>query len=72
MKEAAVIGVHDAEYIKAVKAFIILHQADSVTEDEINGFCSDKLPKYKRPKYIQFVDSLPKNLSGSVIKRFLK
>lgn len=72
VKEASVIGVHDAEYIKAVKAFIILHQADSVTEDEINGFCSDKLPKYKRPKYIQFVDSLPKNLSGSVIKRFLK
>ncbi|KPK96024.1 hypothetical protein AMJ80_02265 [bacterium SM23_31] len=72
VKEAAVIGVYDAEHIKEIKAFLILHQDESVTIDEIAAFCSEKLPKYKRPKYIQFVDTLPKNLSGSVIKRFLK
>ena len=72
VKEAAVIGIHDAEHIKEIKAFLILQQDESVTEDEIVAFCSDKLPKYKRPKYIQFVESLPKNMSGSVIKRFLK
>jgi acyl-CoA synthetase (AMP-forming)/AMP-acid ligase II len=72
VQEAAVIGVPDAKWGQAVTAFVV--RSDShLTEDAIIAFCkaSDDLAPYKRPKKVLFVDRLPLNPSGKVLRREL-
>ena len=69
--EAAVIGVPDEHAGEAVKLFIVKRDP-SLTEEELRTYLHDKLTGYKRPKFIVFVDSLPKNNVGKVIRRELK
>jgi long-chain acyl-CoA synthetase len=70
--EAAVIGVPDDQWGEAVKAFIVLKKGLDATPDEIVEFCKAKLASYKKPKYIEFINSLPKNALGKVQKYRLK
>jgi long-chain acyl-CoA synthetase len=69
--EAAVIGIPDEHAGEAVKLFIVKRDP-SLTEDELKAYLHDHLTGYKRPKVIVFVDSLPKNNVGKVIRRELK
>ena len=69
--EVAVVGVPDEKSTEAVKAFVV--KADeSVTEDEIVAFCKVNLTGYKRPKYIEFIDELPKTNVGKILRRKLR
>ena len=71
--EIAVIGVEDEILGEAIKAFIVLKNSnDSHGHDEILSYCKKKLPPYKVPKYIEIVNSLPKNSSGKILKQKLK
>ena len=70
--EAGVIGVPDPVYGEVVKAFIVLKTAGSVCEEDLMGFCKEKLPTYKRPKTIQFMDELPKSALGKILRRELR
>lgn len=70
--EAAVIGIPDADFGEEVKAYVVLKEGTSVTEEELIAFCAKKLAKYKIPKHITFTDDLPKNSTGKVLKRSLK
>ena len=70
--EAGVIGVPDPVYGEVVKAFIVLKTAGSVCEEDLIGFCKEKLPTYKRPKTIQFMDELPKSALGKILRRELR
>jgi len=72
VKEVSVIGIPDSEKNEEIKAFVVLHQDANISENDIVSFCADKVPKYKIPKQIKFVDYLPKTITGKVIKRFLK
>jgi len=70
--EAAVIGVPDEKYGEAVKAFIVLKKGMQATENELIEYCKANMASYKKPRYIEFVDFLPKNVTGKVLKYKLK
>ncbi len=69
--EAAVMGIPDEYYGQTVKAYIVLKVNTQATTEEIIDFCKNRLAKYKIPKSIEFVEFLPKNFLGKVIKRKL-
>lgn len=70
--EAGVIGVSDSVYGEVVKAFIVLKTPGAVNEEDLFNFCRENLPTYKRPKYIQLLDSLPKSAVGKILRRELR
>lgn len=72
VKETAVIGVPDEKWGEAIKAFIILEEAYSATEDEIIEHCKSFLASFKKPKYVEFVNDFPRNPSGKVLKKVLR
>jgi fatty-acyl-CoA synthase len=71
VKEAAVIGVDDDEFGQRLKAFVVLSDDKSADEDEIKGYVKKNLARYKVPREIEFLDSLPRNATGKVLKREL-
>jgi len=70
--EAGVIGIPDPVYGEVVKAFVVLKTAFAATEEQLMDFCKENLPTYKRPKSIQFMDSLPKSAVGKILRRELR
>jgi len=70
--EAAVIGIPDPFWVERVHAVVTLKQGTSITADELISFCKQNLARYKAPKSVEFVDSLPKNPSGKILKRELR
>jgi acyl-CoA synthetase (AMP-forming)/AMP-acid ligase II len=70
--EAAVIGVPDDLWIERVHAVVVLKGGSRVTGDEIMEFCKHNLARYKAPKSVEFVESLPKNPQGKILKRQIR
>ncbi|GAB2922868.1 acyl-CoA synthetase [Nonomuraea fastidiosa] len=70
--EAAVFGVPDEKWIEAVTAAVVLRQGSELTAGELIGFLRGRLAPFKTPKRVVFVDALPKNASGKVLKRELR
>ncbi|AGX03370.1 MULTISPECIES: class I adenylate-forming enzyme family protein [Bacillus] len=70
--EVSVIGIDDRKWGEAVTAFIVLKEAAAMTKDEIKGYCRQKLAAYKVPKFIYFLDKLPKTHVGKIDKKQLK
>lgn len=71
IKESAVIGIHYKLLGEIPKAFIILKNGESATEDEIISYCKANLTKYKVPKKVEFRKKLPKSLIGKILKKVL-
>lgn len=69
---AAVVGIPDAKSGEAVKAFIQLAPGETATEEEIINFCKERLTGYKRPRTVEFRDSLPTSVIGKVLRRVLR
>jgi long-chain acyl-CoA synthetase len=69
---AAVVGVPDAKSGEAVKAYIQLKPGETATVEEIMAFCKDNMAGYKRPKHIEFRDTLPMSNVGKVLRRLLR
>ena len=72
VREVAVIGVPDPKWGEAIKAVVAVKPGMSVTEEAIIDFCRDNIASYKKPKSVDFVESLPKNNYGKVLKRELR
>ena len=70
--QAAVIGVPDEHYTEAVKAVVKLRDDATASEEELIGFVRDKLAGYKTPKSVDFVDAMPVNPTGKILKRELR
>ena len=70
--EAAVVGVPDPVYGEEVKAFVVVKPDMTADEEQLIVFCKQRLPSFKSPKKIQFIDSLPRNLLGKVLRAELR
>ncbi|MED1599814.1 AMP-binding enzyme [Alkalihalophilus marmarensis] len=64
----AVIGVPNPIWGESVKAVGVLKEGTVLTSEEIIEFCNGRLPSYKKPKSVEFVDELPRNPSGKILK----
>ena len=72
IREVAVIGIPDPKWGEAIKAVVSLVPGQSATEEELIIFCRNNIASYKKPKSVDFVDELPKNSYGKILKRDLR
>jgi len=72
VREAAVIGVPDEYRGETVKAFVVLKEGESATEEEIIEFCREGMASYRVPRIVEFRDDLPKSMVGKVLRRELR
>ncbi|AWH91389.1 FadD3 family acyl-CoA ligase [Dietzia lutea] len=70
--ESAVIGVPDDRMGEVGKAFIVRREGSTLTEQDVLDFCREHLANFKRPRTVEFVESLPRNASGKVLKTELR
>ena len=70
--EAAIIGVKDKTWGEVGQAIVVLKPGQKLTETEVLNFLKGRLAKYKVPKSVVFVDQLPRNAAGKVLKNVLK
>jgi acyl-CoA synthetase (AMP-forming)/AMP-acid ligase II len=70
--EVAVVGVPSEEWGQTVKAFVVLRKDASANEQELTEFCRSRLASFKRPEKIAFLDALPKNQLGKILRKDLR
>ncbi|MBS4211701.1 MULTISPECIES: class I adenylate-forming enzyme family protein [Neobacillus] len=70
--EAAVVGVPHPIYGEVPKAFVVPKEGRTLTEEDVLTYCKTKLAKYKLPVELDFLDTLPRNASGKVLKHVLR
>jgi long-chain acyl-CoA synthetase len=72
VSECAVIGVPDEKWVERVHAVVVLKGGHRASEDEIMNFCKESLARYKAPRSLEFVEALPKNPQGKILKKELR
>jgi long-chain acyl-CoA synthetase len=70
--EACTIGLPHEYRGETVKAFIVVKEGETLTEDDVVKYCKENLAAYKVPKLIEFIDELPKSAVGKILRRKLK
>ncbi|MEU0515471.1 AMP-binding protein [Amycolatopsis sp. NPDC006125] len=72
VREAAVVGVPDEYRGETVKAFVSLRPGFAVTAEELISFCRERMAAYKYPRQVEFLEELPKTVSGKLLRRALR
>jgi fatty-acyl-CoA synthase len=72
IEDVAVIGVDDEQFGQRLKAFVVKRKGKSLSEDDVRSFVKANLARYKVPRDVEFVDELPRNATGKVLKRELR
>jgi len=70
--ESAVIAVPDAEFGQQPFAYVVLKQGQTATPDEVMEFCRERVASFKRPRGVEFIDELPRNPMGKILKKKLR
>ena len=70
--EAAVVGVPDPEWGETLRAFIVMRRGEQITETEVIEYCRKGLADFKRPRKVTFLEELPRNPTGKILKRELR
>jgi len=70
--EAAVVAGPHERWNEVPVAYVVVRGGEQVSEDELAAFCAERLAKFKTPKGFRFLDALPRNPSGKVLKRVLR
>ncbi len=71
VREVAAVGVDDEKFGQRLKAFVVRREGKQLTEDEVKSLVRDNLANYKIPREVVFLDQLPRNPTGKVLKRDL-
>jgi fatty-acyl-CoA synthase len=71
VKEVAVIGVEDEDFGQRLKAFVVLHDDADLGVEEVKDHVKSNLARYKVPREVEFIESLPRNATGKILKREL-
>ncbi|MEU6173574.1 long-chain fatty acid--CoA ligase [Streptantibioticus parmotrematis] len=69
---AAVLGVPDERHGEEIKACVVLTPGASLTQEELIAWCKENLAGYKYPRLVEFLDALPTNATGKILKRELR
>ena len=72
IEEAAAIGVDDEKFGQRLKAFVVVRGGADLSESDIKGYVKENLANYKVPREVVFIDELPRNPTGKVLKRGLE
>jgi fatty-acyl-CoA synthase len=72
IEEAAVVGVVDDEWGQRLRAFVVLRDGAALSEDDVQEYVKQNLARYKAPRDVVFLERLPRNATGKVLKRELQ
>jgi fatty-acyl-CoA synthase len=71
IEEAAAVGVDDEKFGQRLKAFVVLRDGAKLSEDDVKKYIKDNLANYKVPREVEFIDELPRNSTGKILKKDL-
>jgi fatty-acyl-CoA synthase len=71
VSDVAAVGVDDEDFGQRLRAFVVLESGKKASEDELKAYVKQNLARYKVPREIVFIDELPRNATGKVLKREL-
>jgi len=70
--DAVAVGIADEYRGETIKAFVVPREGETLTEEDIIGFCKEKLAAYKAPKIVEFRTELPKSAVGKILRKVLR
>jgi acyl-CoA synthetase (AMP-forming)/AMP-acid ligase II len=70
--DAAVVGVPDLFWGESVKAFVVRGLGSTLDAEGVVEYCKSRLASYKKPKFVKFVDVIPRNPAGKALKKLLR